>query len=128
MKRFVILICISLLACYSCKKQTKTIVVNCTWSDNHFVYTDQEWYAVIAEETSSQIHALSYKQLTKLAQGTNSKISFDIEDSKAASHTIVIFNDSNNDKLFTSDDAIYTTQTVVVSTEKEIAIDMNVQY
>lgn len=128
MKRLLFILSLILLTCFSCKKQTKTIVVHCTWTDNHFIYSDKEWYAVIAEGTSTNITSLSYTQINKLTAGTNSTITFDVEDSKAASHTIVIFNDSNADKKFSSDDTNYSYLTVALNTEKEITVDMTVKY
>lgn len=128
MKRIILLACASLCICYSCKQQTKTIEVAVTWTDNHFIYSNNNWYAVIAEGSSDSIHSLSFGQTKQLVQGTNATIAFDIENSKAASHTIVIFNDSNADKIFTESDSEYSVKTVAVSTDKEIAIDINVLY
>ncbi|HON52876.1 MAG TPA: hypothetical protein P5243_11150 [Bacteroidales bacterium] len=112
----------------SCKKQTKTVIANIVWNDSHFVYVDDTWYAAIAEGTSDNYYVLSYKQLTRVLQGVNKKISFSVEDSKAAKHTIVIFNDSNGDKKFTEADTYFSVQTVALSTEKEITVDISVSY
>lgn len=128
MKYIFLLLAISVFTLSSCKKQTKTIYANLTWNDNHFVYVSDVWYAAIAESTSKTIYNLSFTQLSKVSQGITPKLSFDISNSKAASHTVIVFNDSNADKKFTADDTFYSFQTVAVSTEKEITIDLNIEY